>query len=86
MEVLGHLASLLVVKALIQTEGIVVPNQIKLSGVIDNEAVLYQIQTVKLKGPAYVYMMNVRYFMRPHKYATSWRLHLTWHMTKAIKM
>jgi hypothetical protein len=42
MEVLGHLASLLVVKALIQTEGIIVPNQeIKLSGVIDNELVLY---------------------------------------------
>jgi hypothetical protein len=42
MEVLGHLASLLVVKALIQTDGIVVPNRaIKLSGVIDNEAVLY---------------------------------------------
>jgi hypothetical protein len=42
MEVLGHLASLLVVKALIQTEGIVVPNrEIKLSGFIDNEAVLY---------------------------------------------
>jgi predicted heme/steroid binding protein len=42
MEVLGHLASLLVVKALIKTDGIVVVNQeIKLSGVIDNEAVLY---------------------------------------------
>jgi hypothetical protein len=41
MEVLGHLASLLVVKALIQTDGIVVVNrEIKLSGVIDNEAVL----------------------------------------------
>jgi predicted heme/steroid binding protein len=51
MEVLGHLASLLVVKALIQTNGIIVVNwEIKLSGVIDNEAVLYQIQTVRLKG------------------------------------
>jgi hypothetical protein len=51
MEVLGHLASLLVVKALIQTDGIVVVNQeIKLSGVIDNKAVLYRIQTAKLKG------------------------------------
>jgi hypothetical protein len=51
MEVLGHLASLLVVKALIQTDGIVVVNwEIKLSGVIDNEAVLYQLQTVRLKG------------------------------------
>jgi hypothetical protein len=38
-------------KALIQTEGIVVPDrEIKLSGVIDNEAVLYRIQTAKLKG------------------------------------
>jgi hypothetical protein len=32
-------------------EGIIVPNrEIKLSGVIDNEAVLYRIQTAKLKG------------------------------------
>jgi hypothetical protein len=51
MEVLGHLASLLVVKALIQTDGIVVVNwEIKLSGVIDNEAVLYRIQMARLKG------------------------------------
>jgi hypothetical protein len=51
MEVLGHLASLLVVKALIQTDAIVVVNrEIKLLGVIDNEAVLYQIQTARLKG------------------------------------
>jgi hypothetical protein len=51
MEVLGHLASLLVVKALIQTDGIVVVNwEIKLSGVIDNKAVLYRIQMARLKG------------------------------------
>jgi hypothetical protein len=51
MEELGHLASLLVVNALIQTNSIVVVNQeIKLSGVIDNEAVLYQIQMARLKG------------------------------------
>jgi hypothetical protein len=36
------LASLLVVKAIIQTDGIVTPDrEIKLSGDIDNEAVLY---------------------------------------------
>jgi hypothetical protein len=51
MEMLGHLASLLVVKVIIQTEGIIVPKrEIQLSGVIDNEAVLYSIQTAKLKG------------------------------------
>jgi hypothetical protein len=51
MEVLGHLASLLVVKAIMQTDGIVTPDrEIKLSGVIDNEAVLYRIQTARLKG------------------------------------
>jgi hypothetical protein len=38
------------------------------------------------KVQAYVYEMNGKYFMRPHKYATSWRLHLIWHMSKAIKM
>jgi hypothetical protein len=51
MEVLRHLASLLVVKVIIQMEGIVVSDHaIQLSGIIDNEAVLYQIQTVRLKG------------------------------------
>jgi hypothetical protein len=43
MEVLGHLASLLVVKAIIQMEGIEAPNHnIQLSGVIDSEVVLYR--------------------------------------------